>query len=167
MMKKTTRQKKAKFTWDDDAKLRKLVKKHGEGEWKFISEKMKKFTPRECKERFDQVLIHRTYKTKWTLEEDMKVKQLVKDYGTRWSIISKFFTTRSVNDLKNRFYRFILLEKDEGALANSKVQLTENVEEKNDCELEKNQQSPKDNFDNLFESFDLFYDDDLIFILGE
>lgn len=43
-------------------------------------------------------------KLKWTLEEDIELAKLYIRIGPKWSKISKQFTGRNDNQLKNRFH---------------------------------------------------------------
>ena len=40
----------------------------------------------------------------WTLEEDSKILELVGKYGTKWKKIQSEMSSRTDNQLKNRFY---------------------------------------------------------------
>ena len=99
--------KKTKFTYKQDVRLRKLVNDFGTENWKFISQQMKHFTPKECKERYHLILNGAVIKRPWSNEEDRQLKALVESYGTKWTFFLIFFKDRTINDLKNRYYRFI------------------------------------------------------------
>ena len=101
-----------KFTKEDDIELKKLVKRYGIHNWSFISKKLQQFPPRMCKERYMQ-LKEANRKAKWTREEEEMVVHYINEFGTRWSILTKFFPKRTANDLKNRYYRYILPRKSQ------------------------------------------------------
>jgi hypothetical protein len=43
-------------------------------------------------------------RAEWTIEEDRKILDLVKSYGTKWKRIQAEIGTRTDNQIKNRFY---------------------------------------------------------------
>ena len=43
-------------------------------------------------------------KDDWSIEEDMKILELVGKYGTKWKSIQKEMGMRTDNQIKNRYY---------------------------------------------------------------
>lgn len=98
--------KKGKWTLEEDKKLIEWVKIKGSNNWK----KCKKFVGRigkQCRERWYNVLNPNIKKGKWSKNEINLLFDLFNKYGTKWSIISKFFEGRTENALKNRFYSML------------------------------------------------------------
>lgn len=94
------------FSERDDANLKKLVKRYGE-DWEMISDKIKKFSPRQCKDRYTVYLSGEFRNDPWTEEEDLKLAELYREFGPRWCEICKFFDGRHSNSVKNRWHRYI------------------------------------------------------------
>jgi hypothetical protein len=46
----------------------------------------------------------RSNQTEWTEEEDIKLFQMYKEFGTRWAVIVKYFKGKTKDSLRNRFY---------------------------------------------------------------
>ena len=68
---------------------------------------MKNRSPNQYRERFINSLDVGIKKTKWTKEEDDKLKQLHDEHGNKWVFIAKQMEGRSANDVKNRYnYHF-------------------------------------------------------------
>ena len=44
----------------------------------------------------------------WTKEEDQIIIEKYRQYGPRWTVISNFLDARSGNNVKNRWYKYIL-----------------------------------------------------------
>ena len=94
------------FSERDDANLKKFVKKFGEN-WELISDKIKKFSPRQCKDRYTVYLSGDFRNDPWTEEEDQRLSKLYHEYGPKWCEICKFFDGRHSNSVKNRWHRYI------------------------------------------------------------
>ena len=95
------------FHQEDDEKLKSVVQELGEDNWNEVSERMKIFTPRQCKERYTIYLKHEYRTDPWTDEEDALLIELYDRIGPKWREISEFFNERHVNSVKNRWYRYI------------------------------------------------------------
>ena len=102
---------KTEFSYKQDLKLKKLVEEYGEYAWPQVASKMRKFTAEECHQRYQYLCKHKKKKVQFTHEEDVLLEQKVKEYGKRWHLIIPFFKNKSMNDLKNRYYRFIIKQK--------------------------------------------------------
>lgn len=96
-----------KFSSEDDAKLKALVAQYGEDDWAKISDLMKSFSPRQCKERYN-IYLRKAYRTDpWTDEEDALLVELYSRLGPKWCEISEFLQGRHSNSVKNRWYRYL------------------------------------------------------------
>ena len=94
------------FTYKQDIKLKRYVKNFGEN-WNEVAKKLKKFTPEECHKRYQQIKDIKIIKVMFTEEEDKLLEEKVEAHGKRWYIVVKFFSGKTQNDLKNRYYRHI------------------------------------------------------------
>lgn len=94
----------AKFTKEEDAKLRELVALYGEA-WPSVAVHMPGRCIRQCKERWYEYLDPKIIKRDWTSSEDNLLIQKVSELGRRWISIRRFFPGRTSTSLKNRFNR--------------------------------------------------------------
>ncbi|OHS95435.1 hypothetical protein TRFO_38498 [Tritrichomonas foetus] len=91
------------FTEAEDARLRSLVKRYGEKNWKRIAERMKDRNVRQCRERWLNALSDRVVKSNWTQEEDELLIAKFNEIGSKWKKMEAFFTGRVQYDLRNRY----------------------------------------------------------------
>ncbi|KAG9473901.1 myb-related protein B isoform X2 [Eleutherodactylus coqui] len=99
---------KVKWTHEEDETLRALVKKYGQGEWKHIASLMPTRTEQQCQHRWHRVLHPDRVKGPWTKEEDEKVIELVKKYGTKhWTLIAKQLRGRLGKQCRERWHNHL------------------------------------------------------------
>ncbi|XP_069808899.1 myb-related protein B [Dendropsophus ebraccatus] len=99
---------KVKWTHDEDELLRALVKRFGQGEWKHIANHMPNRTEQQCQHRWLRVLHPDRVKGPWTKEEDEKVIELVKKYGTKhWTLIAKQLKGRLGKQCRERWHNHL------------------------------------------------------------
>ncbi|XP_044153087.1 myb-related protein B [Bufo gargarizans] len=97
-----------KWTHEEDEVLRALVKKYGPGEWKQIASHMLNRTEQQCQQRWLRVLHPDRVKGPWTKEEDEKVIELVKKYGTKhWTLIAKQLKGRLGKQCRERWHNHL------------------------------------------------------------
>ena len=147
-----------KFTKEDDMELKKLVKKYGNNNWGAISKKLQQFPPRMCKERYTQLKeSNNNKKDKWTTEEEEMLVHYINEFGTRWSILTKFFPKWNSNDLKNRYYRFILPRESklsqEIALTVKEPSSKQEETKSENIKVEENKEEQNFSFDDLFSNW--------------
>jgi hypothetical protein len=94
---------KVKFTPEEDVHLLDLVDKHETTDWISISALMGDQNPRQCRERYKNYLNPKLCNRPWTPEEDALLENKVKQFGTKWNSIGRFFTRRSDISLRNRW----------------------------------------------------------------
>ena len=94
---------KDKFTPAEDAKLKILVSLFGIGSWNKISEKMGTRNPRQCRDRYKNYLAPNLNNSPWTIEDDIKLEELVQKMGKKWSLIAKEFQGRTDINIKSRY----------------------------------------------------------------
>lgn len=95
------------FTFQEDMLLEALVNQYGEN-WELISMEMRTRSVRQCRERYNNYLRPDISHENWTHQEDELLIQKVNELGRRWSVIAKFFGTRSEASVKNRYSRKII-----------------------------------------------------------
>lgn len=93
----------SKFTPQEDATLKELVAQFGSSKWSEIASKLPNRTGRQCRERWKNYLAPGIQNGPWTLDEDALLVQKVKDLGTMWSKMVRFFPGRTDVNLKNRW----------------------------------------------------------------
>ena len=91
------------WTKQEDKILTELVKKFGVSNWNKVSEQFPGRISRQCRERWFKHLDPSVNKSKWTLEEDLKIVRLFCQYGNSWSSIAKEIDGRTNDAIKNRF----------------------------------------------------------------
>jgi hypothetical protein len=95
----------AKFSAEQDEKLRSLVDSYGTKDWRAIAEQMKTKNARQCKERWFNYLNPELSSAPWTLDEELLLLAKYGELGAQWVAIAKFFPNRTDAMLKNRFNR--------------------------------------------------------------
>ena len=95
--------KKSKFTPSEDAILKQLVEKYGEHDRESIARKMRPRNSRQCHDRWMFYLSPKVNNMPWTKEEENLLIDLVKEYGGRWTHISKMFNGRTDIQIKNKW----------------------------------------------------------------
>lgn len=99
--------KRRKFTEEEDEKLKKLVEEMGSKKWEDIAKLMPGRTGRQCRDRYQNYLIPGFFNGQWSQQEDDLLNLKYLEYGSQWSKITKFFSHRSANSLKNRWNYFV------------------------------------------------------------
>ena len=116
--------KKCKLTPDEDQKLINLVMKYGSRDWLYISQKMMTRNPRQCRERWNNYLNPNLTSEPWTTEEDRLLIAKFQEYGCHWSKISKFFSKRSHNSVRNR-WQLLLRQSEKRISSSSSTQISD------------------------------------------
>ncbi|XP_075033701.1 myb-related protein B [Mixophyes fleayi] len=99
---------KVKWSQEEDETLKALVKQFGQGEWKQIASHMSNRTEQQCQHRWLRVLHPDLVKGPWTKEEDERVIELVKKYGTKhWTLIAKQLKGRMGKQCRERWHNHL------------------------------------------------------------
>ena len=96
------------FTPNEDKKLKELKSSSQRFTWIEIAQQIGGVTPRQCRDRWSNYLDPSITNSPWTPQEDFQLIQQYQRYGPKWSQISKTFSCRSENNVKNRFYTRIV-----------------------------------------------------------
>jgi myb proto-oncogene protein len=78
--------------------------RHYSKQWsKIASEYFSDRTGKQVRDRYTNNLDPEINKSKFTIEEDLRILDLYKKYGKRWSLFKQFIPGRSSDSIKNRF----------------------------------------------------------------
>ncbi|XP_048205411.1 myb-related protein B isoform X2 [Perognathus longimembris pacificus] len=99
---------KVKWTHEEDELLKALVRQFGQQDWKFLASHIPNRTDQQCQYRWLRVLNPDLVKGPWTKEEDEKVIELVKKYGTKhWTLIAKHLKGRLGKQCRERWHNHL------------------------------------------------------------
>ena len=98
---------KNKFTPEEDERLRQLVSVYGTNSWSTIASLMGNRNHRQCRERWKNYVDPSLKNEPWTYEEDHLLVEKYAELGPKWNKISKFFSSRSDNSIRNRWQLII------------------------------------------------------------
>jgi hypothetical protein len=102
--------KRHRLTPDEKATVIKLYEELGAGCWDKVQEVLQLKSKRTAREHFYKFILTDSKKP-FTKEEDDLIIKKVKELGTRWTQIAKFFNNRSDINIRNR-YRIISKNRD-------------------------------------------------------
>nr|XP_015220159.1 PREDICTED: myb-related protein B [Lepisosteus oculatus] len=99
---------KVKWTQEEDENLKTLVQNFGQNDWKTIASFLPSRTEHQCQHRWFKVLNPDLIKGPWTKEEDEKVIDLVKKYGTKqWAMVAKHLKGRLGKQCRERWHNHL------------------------------------------------------------
>lgn len=122
----TTRQ---KFSKEEDEVLKNMVKIYGAKKWSRIASMIPGRTPRQCRDRYANYLAPGVSSSEWTLNEDKLLAEKFSEYGSQWTLISRFLHGRTPNSIKNR-WKYNVSRRINTLLPISKTQNMKNDENK-------------------------------------
>ena len=96
-----------RFTPEEDMLIKAIAMK-GIMSWDEIAKHLPGRTGRQCKDRYNNYLSKAVVHKNWTKEEDQIIIEKYRQFGPRWTVISNFLNARSGNNVKNRWYKYIL-----------------------------------------------------------
>jgi len=101
-LKKGKRSLKVPWTKDEDELLLSLTRKNSRNKWSEIANFFTNKSPALCQLRYLKInpMIK---KGRWNTEEDIKLLNLINDYGFSWTFISKFFKNRNAKQIRSRY----------------------------------------------------------------
>lgn len=98
----------AKWSKEEDDKLKKLAEVHGTDNWNLIASNFPDRSDIQCHHRWQKVLNPALIKGPWTKEEDQRVIELVEQYGPKkWSIIAKHLHGRIGKQCRERWHNHL------------------------------------------------------------
>nr|XP_020656751.1 myb-related protein B [Pogona vitticeps] len=98
---------KVKWSREEDELLNSLVSQYGH-DWKFLASHFPNRTEQQCQYRWLRVLNPVLVKGPWTQQEDQKVIELVKKYGTKqWTLIAKHLKGRLGKQCRERWHNHL------------------------------------------------------------
>jgi hypothetical protein len=97
-----------RFSQEEDEKLIRLIHQYGSRDWAVIAEGMPGRNPRQCRHRYNNYLTENYQHAPWTTVDDDLLIAKYRELGAKWVQISRFFERRSGNDVKNRWYKYIV-----------------------------------------------------------
>ncbi|XP_061731564.1 v-myb avian myeloblastosis viral oncogene homolog-like 2b isoform X1 [Nerophis ophidion] len=99
---------KVKWTQEEDEKLKALVQKCGQNDWKEVAAHIPNHTEHQCQHRWIKVLDPDLIKGPWTKEEDDKVIELVSLYGHKqWAVVAKHLKGRLGKQCRERWHNHL------------------------------------------------------------
>ncbi|CAK59671.1 unnamed protein product (macronuclear) [Paramecium tetraurelia] len=105
-VKPNTEEKNQKWTPEEDEQVKRLTKEY-KFDWKVIARFLPNRTGRQIRERYINHLDPNISTKAWSQQEDLKIWNLFKKIGSRWSEMAKKLKGRPENMIKNRFYGYI------------------------------------------------------------
>lgn len=97
---------KGSWTREEDIRIIEMVQIYGKS-WSKISKMLITRNGKQIRDRYINILDPNIKKGKFTLEEDLKLLNLFRKFGTKWATISKFFENRTADMIKNRYHSSI------------------------------------------------------------
>lgn len=91
------------WTREEDHTISNFVKIKGKN-WEELAGMLNSRSSKEVRERYLKRLDESLIRSKFSIDEDNKIVNLYLLHGSKWSFISKFFTGRTADMLKSRFY---------------------------------------------------------------
>jgi hypothetical protein len=101
-MSATERRRRA-FNADEDDRLRGLVARLGDADWRAVAAKMPRRNRRQCRERWVNYLSPAVCNATWSHGEDELLRAKVQECGRKWRTIQGFFPGRSDVNIKNHW----------------------------------------------------------------
>jgi hypothetical protein len=92
-----------KWKAEEDAKLAEAVKKYGDNNWVAVAALVPGRTDKQCRKRWVDSLDPNIKRRGWTVEEDTKLNEAVKELGKDWVIVAAMFPGRTKKHCRDRW----------------------------------------------------------------
>lgn len=107
--------KRGKWTKEEDEVLENIVLEYGQKNWKKVSEYVKGRSPIQCLHRWTKILKPGLIKGPWTIDQDKKLIEWVKNEGpVQWSQCAEFIKGRSGKQCRERWFNTLNPEVKKG-----------------------------------------------------
>ena len=116
---------KTNWSKSEDMQLTTAVQQFGAKRWNFIAQYVPGRTGKQCRERWLSHISPDVKNGNWTCDEINLLVRLQKEFGNKWSNISRFFANRPPNVIKNKFNCLLRRSKSMNAKSNPLVMIEE------------------------------------------
>lgn len=103
----TMKHHRARFSLEEDEKLKRLVEKFGTEKWDKIARRMSSRNARQVKDRWIYYLSPELNQSEWSEEEDNLLIEKHEEIGNKWRKIALFFPNRTDIMVKSRFHKIM------------------------------------------------------------
>jgi hypothetical protein len=100
---KSDKNRRIRFSHDEDELIRELVAKYGEDQWEMVAASLPARSMRQCRDRYVKYLAPDLVLAKWTEDEDRLLDEKIARYGPHWKYLATFFPNRTDVSIKNRW----------------------------------------------------------------
>ncbi len=108
------------WTKEEEYELRSLVAKYGR-KWAEIAKIFKTRSGKQIRHHYINILDEKNIKSAFSVDDDIKLKDLYFKYGPKWKKISANFNGRTADSIKNRFYNKIRHFIEPNTLCNTSI----------------------------------------------
>lgn len=105
--------KRKRFTPEEDEIIRQNTKNKREFTWEEIARKIPGRTAKQVCDRYNNYLSKNLKHEKWTKEEDNLIIDMYLKIGPKWTEIATLLDGRNGNNVKNRWYKYLMKESDQ------------------------------------------------------
>jgi hypothetical protein len=98
---------KGPWSSEEDQALQDWVKRAGPSNWGLCAKGIPGRSGKQCRERWSNVLDPDVKKGNWREDEDKIIFRLYREFGPKWTEMTKYLPERTENSIKNRFYSTI------------------------------------------------------------
>ena len=92
-----------KWTPVEDQRLKEIIMTCGTKNWAHIASQIPNRNSRQCQERWEYYLSPNLNNSPWSEDEDRLLEEKFAEFGSKWTVIAKFFNGRTNTNVKNRY----------------------------------------------------------------